>query len=348
VNISTTFAQKNTFKHKLVYRYKLAGILSINEHDLHALIRTVENDPLFDILLTSGAVRHERKHRFATASDILEFDDNIVHHSPDNADISGIIDANKELLPVIRSIGIAAFKTYFYENEHFDAQSVSSFLHIPVATVQRIVALLNDVSMLSEFFHPSKIHLQGVSFRKVAKIDNEHGRLTYGCYSMSVEKGAYLIDDKKVTSLKRGLSAEEKVRVNEILSSLDMFNAKKAILLSIIETLMDIQKDFFLSNELSSLKVFSAKDLAVRLKISQSTVSRTIYARSLVTPHATEVSLQSLLPHNKDVIQHILRNSFQEFSRFSDEKIKDELFQSQGIKVSRRMVCKCRNEIDQR
>lgn len=333
-----------SLKHKLFFRVKLAGIIALDERKSNELINDIESDPLFKSLMKSGVVKYRRHSNWNLASDFLEFDDNIFHNTSADSDISEVVENNSDILPIIKNLGIDKFKSLFLNSSYLDENKIASDIGADILTVQRIIKLINEVSVLSEFFHPSKISQPSISYVKIAKIDVDDGQLVCGYYSLNMAKGKYLIDNEKLELFKTELDGNDKIKLKELLSAINLMNSKKSIVHDIISMLMKLQNQYFLTGSLSKLNVLTAKDLSQQLKISQSSVSRAIFKKSIVTPWDIEITIKSLLPHKKNVVKHVLKDILNKHPGYIDEQIREELSNKHNISVSRRLVCLCRNE----
>ncbi|MHB9155743.1 MAG: RNA polymerase factor sigma-54 [Endomicrobiales bacterium] len=318
----------------------------MTERDCSALIRGLESTPLFGKLKELGIIACRRPRTWNLASDFLEFDDTVFHHSTPDSDIAPLVEKNRDLLPVIRKIGLERFKSLFYENEgEVDAAHIASLLGLPVPAVKRIISLMNDISLLSEFFHPSRVTHPGGAYTKIAKIDSDRGRLVCGYYSLQTARGSYMIDSDRLKSFRKGLDRDTQNRLKEIVSRLTLINSRKNTVHAVIESLLGLQREYFLTGRPATLRVLSAKELAQELRIAPSSVSRAIFGRSIVTPHQDEIPLKLLLPPHKKVVCHILREILKTRHTLTDAQLREELSRTYGITVSRRQVCQCRNAV---
>jgi RNA polymerase sigma-54 factor len=125
-------------------------------------------------------------------------------------------------------------------------------------------------------------------------------------------------------------------------------------LLKVALTIVDHQKDF-LKAGLDFLKPLSLKDIASKLDIHESTVSRICQDKYMVTPrgvfsfkfffsHSMPIKFGSEITTNKKILQNIKDIIKNESSKkpLSDEDIAN-LFANNGTKIARRTVAKYRN-----
>jgi hypothetical protein len=334
-----------TVKNNTVFRLKMAGIISLKERDFAEFTNRSETDQLYKQLKDLKIVTRRRHDKWGLSGDFLEFDDSIFHNSSSDSDISKIIEENSGLVPIIRKIGIENFKSFFIENQEFDAEAASAALNISIETAKKIVKFIDSISVIQEFFHPSKISEPSISYIKTAKIEISGSKPIFGYYSVNMARGKYLIDTEKLKAFKRSIDKESKGRLDSLISQLNLINNRKNLLHSIIEYLVNFQEQYFLSSDLSKLKFLTAKSLAAALGISESSVSRIIYAKSIVTPWNNEIPLNMLLPKKKNITGYILKSLISQNPEHNDEQHRKTLTEKYNFTVSRRLVCKCRNEL---
>ena len=107
---------------------------------------------------------------------------------------------------------------------------------------------------------------------------------------------------------------------------------------------VDVQKEFFETGDFRKLELISKKDVSVKLNVAPSTITRAVYAKSIVTPQDREIPLEALMPHRNNIIKYILPELLFNNPGLSDEMIRKIVAKDYNISVSRRYICKCRNE----
>lgn len=132
---------------------------------------------------------------------------------------------------------------------------------------------------------------------------------------------------------------------------------RKMTLATVAEAIIDYQKEFFLDSA-NHLKPLRLKDIAMKLKIHESTVSRItrntyvqtpkglfsfkfFFQKGMATNSGNEIeSVSKVKQKIKAIIEQESRHR-----PFSDEKIK-ELLVGEGLQISRRTIAKYRNEMN--
>ena len=138
---------------------------------------------------------------------------------------------------------------------------------------------------------------------------------------------------------------------------IDAIKQRQHTLLSTMQTIVEYQKEFFLTGEDTDLRPMILKDIAERTFLDISTVSRVanskfvqtefgtyrlkfFFSESLVTDSGEEVSTRE--------VKKILSNLIDEESKqrpLSDEKL-TELLQEKGYNIARRTVAKYREQLN--
>ena len=138
---------------------------------------------------------------------------------------------------------------------------------------------------------------------------------------------------------------------------IDAIKQRQHTLLSTMETIMEYQKEFFLTGDETDLRPMILKDIAERTSLDISTVSRVanskfvqtefgtyrlkfFFSESLVTDSGEEVSTRE--------VKKILNNLIDDESKqhpLSDEKLTD-LLQEKGYNIARRTVAKYREQLN--
>lgn len=134
-------------------------------------------------------------------------------------------------------------------------------------------------------------------------------------------------------------------------------SSRKSTVLRVLEKIVELQKDYF-EHGVSCLKPMSIAEIADRLHLHQSTVSRAISGKYIVCSSGT-VSIKSLFTSKirsrgkedcfsslqiKETIRGLIEHE-NKFAPLSDQKITRSL-QEKGIDISRRTVAKYRYEME--
>jgi RNA polymerase sigma-54 factor len=138
---------------------------------------------------------------------------------------------------------------------------------------------------------------------------------------------------------------------------IDAIKQRQHTLLSTMETIMDYQREFFLTGDDTDLRPMILKDIAERTSLDISTVSRVanskfvqtefgtyrlkfFFSESLVTDSGEEVSTREV----KKILNNFIDDEKKQHP-LSDEKL-TELLQEKGYNIARRTVAKYREQLN--
>lgn len=150
-----------------------------------------------------------------------------------------------------------------------------------------------------------------------------------------------MLEDSKLDEKTRDYLLERYLRAKELVDNL---NKRYENLEKVVNALISKQHKFF-SKGPEYLEPLLQKDFATELNISTSTLSRIISSKYIETPNGTFL-LKSLCPRSyfgktKSKILLIIINKFNDFPKYSDQKI-SELLAADGLFIARRTIAKYR------
>lgn len=139
---------------------------------------------------------------------------------------------------------------------------------------------------------------------------------------------------------------------------LDNLRNRQKLLFSATQTIIERQKDFFLSGDYAKLKVLTLKDLAEPLDLEISTLSRIVQGKYIATEFGT-IALRDcfLRAHNNkegkefnptiisEYIEQIIGSETRE-NPYSDEQIQQILAEKYNTKLARRTIAKYRKNLN--
>ena len=127
---------------------------------------------------------------------------------------------------------------------------------------------------------------------------------------------------------------------------LELINSRKDTLSQILQNIVDRQALYLQSGDLRSLLPFSQKELAKKIELAPSSVSRAIRGKSIDAPWGAEIPLKHFFPTPKRFKQELLRKVLETGENLpSDEVIRVKLKEEFGISISRRSIANLRKEL---
>jgi DNA-directed RNA polymerase specialized sigma54-like protein len=350
---SQNLEQRQTFKIQpsmtQTYVMQQADLLQMSDFDFHKLISELEKDPLFEKLYHQEKLIRYRRYAGADIN-TLSFDiEKFPVSGSSYPDIEAVIAKYPDILEVIRELGDEKFKRYFLlPQENYLLEEIATECNISVKEIHVINSLVNELSILSTFYHPHDSGPQMLSYTCLASIRLDREGFLISYLSPVYARGRYVIDYEKLeiflqsnTIDKRDISG-----VRKLLKKLELINNRKNILQNILSTLINKQSLYLKNGKQDNLLPFSQKELAREIGVAPSSVSRTIRTKSIITPWDEEIPLKYLLPNlhmfKKELVKRILET---EPALKSDEAIHKKIRDNFGAHISRRSISAIRREL---
>lgn len=344
-------AQRQLLKGKI----QIARVLSISSRDFARMIDELEDSDLFKKLFSSREhkVIHRKSFSHATLSkEFYELTENLAA-APAGDPVEKLLDSKKDLIGLIRRIGRENFEKYFlHDNGEFTREDICAGCGINASEMESVNALVNKVFLESEVLHPSMIPpTPSVSYSNVAQIVlDKGGDFSIAFFSPHMTQGTYQVDYPKLQKLKKQavLTPEEKRNLNALLSKISLINTRKNSLYHLILKVIEYQKRFFSGERMENLAPLTQRRIAFEIRISPSSISRLIYARSIEGPSGREYPLESFFLSRKSWLKERLRDIFRQDQRLTDERVKNIIRKQYGMTLSRRSVNQYRKETRQK
>ncbi len=335
---------------KLIVGMEQANLLEMSEEEFNRLTTEVESSPLFEKLCRKERmIRYQRYPRTDLSSHFFELNEEIAAGTG-ILDIESILSDKEDIVRQIQKIGVENFKRYFlYPEPEVTVEEIAQECNLELPEVEKINILINEFSIMSEFYHPSVLSSgRGIYYSKVASIENGPEGFVIGYLSPSYARGRYSIDYERFEELKGNgaFNAAEARKIRQLFKRLELINSRTDTVTRILQGIVEKQATYFESGNGKALLAFSQKELAQRIGLVPSSVSRGISGRSLETPWGEEKALKDLFPRPRMFRKELVRQLLETGEEFhSDEAIKTELERKFGVSISRRSVASLRKEL---
>jgi DNA-directed RNA polymerase specialized sigma54-like protein len=334
---------------KQVLRMEQASLLEMPEDEFHGLIAEIEKNPLFQRLYRKERlIRHQRFPGTDISPAFYELKEDIVA-GKGSADVESLLLDKEHLVGQIRRLGLEQFKRYFlFPESGMTAEGIAAECGLAVSEVQKINSLIDELSILSEFYNPSALSSEAIHYYKVATVDKDEGGFVIGYSSASLARGRYSINYQRFEELKAGgaFTEAESRQARRLFKKLELVNSRKDTITRILQSIIDKQALYLDSGNLKALLPFSQQELAKKIGLAPSSVSRAIRGKSIGTPRGEEVPLKHFFPRprvfKKEVLKQLLET---EEGLLSDEAIRAKLLEKSGVAISRRSVADLRKEL---
>jgi len=335
---------------KLIMRLEQADLLEMPEEEFNRLIAEVESSPLFkDLYRKERIIRYQRYPKTDISSRFYQLNEEIAAGTG-TLDVESLLSNKEDIVRQIQKIGLENFKRCFlFPEPGISVGEVAEECNLELAEVEEINSLINELSIMNEFYNPSALSSEhGIYYTKVASIERGAEGFIIGYLSPSYARGRYSIDYERFEELRGegAFSASEAKGIRQLFKRLELINSRKDTVTRILQGIVEKQAPYFESGNGKAVLPFSQKELAERIGLVPSSISRAISGKSLETPWGEEKALKDFFPRprmfRKGLVRQLLETG-EEFS--SDEAIKAKLEQKFGVSISRRSVASLRKEL---
>jgi len=335
----------------MIIRLEQAGLLEMPEEEFNKLIAEVESSPLFKRLYRKESIIHYQRYPKTDISPrFYQLNEEIAVGSMGTLDFESLLSGKEDIVRQIQKMGLENFKRYFlYPEPGVRVEEVARECNLQLSEVEKINSLINEFSIMSEFYHPSTLSAQpGVYYSKAASVEKAAEGFVIGYLSPSYARGKYAIDYERFEGLKvsGAITGAEAKEIRQLFKRLELINSRKDTVNRILQNIVEKQADYFESGDPKALLPLSQKELAKKIGLVPSSISRAISGKSLETPWGEEKALKDFFPRprrfKKELVKQLLETG-EEFP--SDEAIKAKLERKFGVSISRRSVASLRKEL---
>jgi DNA-directed RNA polymerase specialized sigma54-like protein len=334
-----------------ILRLEQASLLEMPEEQFNKLAAEAESSPLFKRLYRrERVIRYQRYPKTDISTRFYQLNEEIAAGGTGTLDVESLLSNREDVVREIQRIGLEKFRHYFlYPEPGVSVQDVARECGLGVPEVEKINSLINDFSVMSEFYHPSALSSgHGSHFSKIASIERGPEGFVIGYFSPTYARGKYSIDYQRFEELRANgaFTAAEAKEVRQLFKKLELVNSRKDVTTRILHGVVERQAAYFESGNNKALLPFSQKELAERIGVAPSSISRAISGKSLETPLDGEKALRDFFPNPRMFRKELVRQLLETGDEFrSDEAIKAKLEQGFGVSISRRSVANLRKEL---
>ena len=326
-----------------------ANLLEMPDDEFNRLITEIEQSALFQRLYhQQKLIRRQRFPRTDISSSFYQFKQEMVADKG-SLDVESLLLNKEHIVRQIRRLGLEKFKRYFlFPESGTTLEQIAAECDLDVSEVQKINRLIDEFSIMNEFYNPSALSSEGIHYTKIASMERGEESFVIGYFSPSLARGRYAIDYERFEQLKTSdaLSQTEVKQAKQLLGKLELMNSRKDTISQILQNIVERQALYLESGEPRALLPFSQKELAKKIGLAPSSVSRAIRGRSIDTPWGEEVPLKQFFPRPKRFRKELLKQLLEtEEGLLSDEAIKVKLEEKFGVAISRRSVANLRKEL---
>ncbi|UCB43642.1 MAG: hypothetical protein JSV77_03060 [Dehalococcoidales bacterium] len=334
---------------KQVFLIEQAKLLEMPEQTFIQLVIELEKTPLFVRLYQEEKLIHyQRVPKTDISSQYFQLREETTADKG-SLDVESLLENKARIVRLVEKLGLEKFKRYFlFPESGMVLEEIAEECGLSISEVREINDLVNDFSILSEFYHPSAFSSEQIRYSKIASVERRGDSFTIGYLSAPFARGRYRIDYGSFEELRvRGVFTETEVsEAKQLFKRLESVNSCKDTVSQILQGIVDKQALYLECGDPKSLLPFSQKELAEKIGLAPSSVSRAINRKSLETPLGTEVPLKHFFPRSKKFKKELIKQLLEtEEGLSSDDAIKTELQEKFGVTISRRSVADLRKEL---
>ena len=332
-----------------ILRMEQANLLEMPEEEFQRLVAEIERSPLFQRLYQQEKIiRRQRSPRTDISSSFYQLKEEAVADKG-SLDVESLLLNKKQVISQIQRLGVEKFKHYFlFPESGMSEEEIARECDLAISEVKKINRLIDDFSILSQFYHPSALSSGEVYYSKVASVEKSREGFVIGYFSPSLARGRYSIDYERFGQLKtsQAFTEAEIKQVKQLFRKLELINTRKDTVSQILQNIVEHQALYLESGDLRALLPFSQKELAKKISLAPSSISRAINGKSIDTPWGEEIPLKHFFPRPKRFRKELLRQLLETEKELpSDEAIKLRLREKFGVAISRRSVASLRQEL---
>ncbi|GAI56823.1 unnamed protein product, partial [marine sediment metagenome] len=175
---------------------------------------------------------------------------------------------------------------------------------------------------------------------KIASIEKEGDELVIYPHLKEdyLVKGKYSINYERYEQLyrKRNLAPERLNQISKIFKMLNLVNRRTTTVYQIIYYIKETQSDYLYSGDPGRLRSLTRRELARRIGVHPSSITRVMADKSISTPQRKELPLKFFFPSQKEITKSYLQDLIEEEKTllqdhrlprsYSDEVIKARLY----------------------
>ena len=329
-----------------ILRMEQATLLEMPEAEFQKLIAEIEDSPLFQRLYQKEKVI--RRLRFPGTDIASSFYQLKAEPAGSGSpDVESLLVSKKHSISQIKKLGREKFERYFlFPESGVSVEEIARECNLAIPEVQEINRLVDEVSILSQFYHPSALSSEGVYYTKIASVEKSGNGFIIGYFSPSLARGRYAIDYGRFEELKGAFTETEIKQARQLLKKVELVNSRQDTLTQILQAVVERQALYLESAEPKALLPFSQRELAKKIGLAPSSVSRAISGKSIDTPWGKEIPLKHFFPRPKSFKKELLRQLLEADKELrSDEAIRARLQDKFGVAISRRSVANLRKEL---
>ncbi|MBI4061460.1 MAG: hypothetical protein HY403_08530 [Elusimicrobia bacterium] len=347
-------ALANSQRLAVMGRMRMADWIEMPEREFAREIEKLEKDALFQKLYFGdgripGALHRQRWPGGKLSSSFYEIDERTAAGSGERVGVEEFAATRGPALAAIKRMGQADFERYFLHGEEaLTLAEIGRRTGMKPEEVQAVHELVLELGARAEF--EAKVSAPSAAPGRqatcLAQISLKSGAPTFEFYAPYWARGLYQVRHDLLDRWKDGgLTPGERKHLPALLKRLETINLRQSTLFRLLEMVARLQADYLKSEHPEDIRPISLRQLAKRLDLAPSTVSRAFSRRSVRLPSERELPLIAFVPGRRSVLRELLGQWLGVSVAVTDAALVERLKAERGISVSRRTVNAVRHEL---
>ena len=335
-------------------RMRMADWIEMPEREFAHEVAKLEKDPLFQKLYFGdgrlpSALRRQRWPGGKLAGSFYEIDERTAAGAGERVGVEEFAQERGAALAAIKRMGQKDFERYFIHGEDaLTLEEIGRRTKLSPEDVRSIHELVVELGARAEF--EGKVTAPSASPGRqascLARISLEGGEPKFEFYAPYWARGLYQVRFDLIEKWKTGgLTPEERKHLPGLLKRLETVNLRQSTLFRLLEMIGRLQADYLASERPEDVRPISLRQLAKRLDLAPSTVSRAFARRSLRLPSDKQLPLIAFAPGRRSVLRELLGQWLAGDAAVTDAALAARLKSERGIAISRRTVNAVRHEL---
>ena len=335
-------------------RMRMADWIEMPEREFAQEIAKLEKDPLFQKLYWGdknipGAFRRQRWPGGKLSGSFYEIDERTAAGMGERVSVEQFAEVRGSALAAIKRMGQRDFERYFLHGEDaLTLEEIGKRTGLSPAEVRSVHELTVELGARAEFEGKTSAPsaAPGRQAACLAQVVLKGGAPSFEFFAPYWARGLYQVRHDLLDKWKSGgLTPEERKHLPAMLKRLETVNLRQSTLFRLLETVARLQADYLKSEHPEDVRPISLRQLAKRLDLAPSTVSRAFARRSLRLPSEKELPLIAFVPGRHSVLRELLGQWLAGKVDVTDGSLVERLKSERGISVSRRTVNAVRHQL---
>ncbi len=347
-------ALANSQRLTVMGRMRMADWIEMPECQFAREVEKLEKDPLFQKLYFGdgripSALRRQRWPGGKLSGSFYEIDERTAAGTGERVGVEEFAQERGPALAAIKRMGQKDFERYFLHGEDaLTLEEIGRRTNLKPEEVRSVHELVVELGARAEF--EGKVEAPtaapGRQAACLAQISLKSGLPTFEFYAPYWARGLYSVRHDLLDRWKDGgLTPQERKHLPGLLKRLETVNLRQSTLFRLLEMVARLQADYLKSEQPEDIRPISLRQLAKRLDLAPSTVSRAFARRSVRLPSERELPLRAFVPGRRSVLRELLGQWLAVKVAVTDASLVERLRAERGISVSRRTVNAVRHEL---